>query len=210
MARIFRKTYFYIGTGYVWGKGLNDEQHKAFNEEVKRIFTEVLNGWTCTEEAHNNVSATYTYKDGISSLYCHPQDFVGIIDVDLTDSIREAIKSSPIIKFRYDKQFDTFTEQTKEEIRAELESKKEAIIEELLSAYRTVRSNLYKTQAPLTRTCEEFAIQSVHDQNCLETDEYVFSVFKELVADGRILMVEDSRGKLYRTLNKSEMKKWEK
>ena len=210
MTREFMKTFFYIDANYKWGEGFNAEQTQAFNNEIKRIFTDVLDGWTCTEEAHNGTCATYTYKDGISSLYCHPQDLVGIIDISLTDKIIEALQASKLITFRFHKHFEYYSEQTKEEIKAELETKKQLIIDNILEGYHTIRRNMYKSQVPLTRTCEQFEILSIHDKECLATDEYIHDVFKELVSDGRILEAVINGYKCWRSLNKSEMKNWKK
>ena len=80
---MFKETYFYIESGYIWGKGHSENESNIFNAEIKRIFENVLTGWTLKEKTINNACNEYLYKDGLSSLYCHPMTISGIIDTDL-------------------------------------------------------------------------------------------------------------------------------
>ena len=79
---MFKETYFYIESGYIWGKGHSENESNIFNAEIKRIFENVLTGWTLKEKTINSACNEYLYKDGLSSLYCHPMTISGIIDTD--------------------------------------------------------------------------------------------------------------------------------
>ena len=83
---MFKETYFYIESGYIWGKGHSENESNIFNAEIKRIFENVLTGWTLKEKTINNACNEYLYKDGLSSLYCHPMTISGIIDTDLIEN----------------------------------------------------------------------------------------------------------------------------
>lgn len=47
---MFKETYFYIESGYIWGKGHSENESNIFNAEIKRIFENVLTGWTLKEK----------------------------------------------------------------------------------------------------------------------------------------------------------------
>jgi hypothetical protein len=116
-----KKVYFFIETGYQWGKGIDKDVAQVVYAEMKKILTPI--GFTEWKD-NDGMSAPLCGKGEDEGLYCHPMDLVGIVDIDTTlPLIEEGIKQSKILKYRHTnihdiKQSDiTWHERKKEIIR---------------------------------------------------------------------------------------------
>jgi len=91
-----KRVYIFIESGYVWGKGHTDEQSATFEKEIKSILSSLgFGNWYKSMRC----SAWECFRGENESLYCHPMDLVGLIDIDTLPEIEERIKQSEVIKF---------------------------------------------------------------------------------------------------------------
>ena len=208
---MFKETYFYIEAGYVWGSGHTKEQSEKFDAEIKRIFENVLTGWTLKEKTINNACNEYLYKDGLSSLYCHPMTISGIIDIELKNQIETALKNSKVIEFRYSKEFKEYENISMEEVENRIRNRKNEIVKDLFNIFQTNRRNQYYFIGNCDRLNSKYHVNSINQKWDNHESKIIREVLKYAVEIGVIVTAKDDRDiEMYRALNKTEFKTWSK
>jgi hypothetical protein len=206
---MFKETYFYIESGYIWGKGYSKNESNIFNAEIKRIFENVLTGWTLKEKAINNACDEYLYKDGLSSLYCHPMTISGIIDIELKNQVETALKNSKVIEFRYSKEFNQYENISMEEVENRIRNRKNEIVKDLFNIFQTNRRNQYYFIGNCDRLNSKYHINSINQKWDNHESKIIREVLKYAVEIGVIVTAKDDRDiEMYRALNKTEFKAW--
>lgn len=99
-----KKVFIFIEAGYVWKKGISDEQNNLFVQEIKEILTAL--GWgDWTKEL--SMAAWECFKGENERIYCHPMELTGVIDIDNgLKEIEEALKKAKHIKYRHTDIYD--------------------------------------------------------------------------------------------------------
>ena len=206
---MFKETYFYIESGYIWGKGYSKNESNIFNAEIKRIFENVLTGWTLKEKTINNACDEYLYKDGLSSLYCHPMTISGIIDIELKNQVETALKNSKVIEFRYSKEFKQYENISMEEVENRIRNRKNEIVKDLFNIFQTNRRNQYYFIGNCDRLNSKYHINSINQKWDNHESKIIREVLKYAVEIGVIVTAKDDRDiEMYRALNKTEFKAW--
>lgn len=207
---IFKETYFYIESGYVWGSGHTLEQSEKFDAEIKKMF-EKLPDWKLLEKTLSASANEYQYKDGISKLYCHPMELSGIIDIDLIPVIEQAIKecNQDIIKFRYTKTFKEYENISIEEVENRIRSRKNEIVKDLFNIFQTNRRNQYYFIGNCDRLNSKYHVNAINQKWNNNAHKIIREVLKYAVEIGVIVTAKDDRDiEMYRALNKTEFKAW--
>lgn len=206
---MFKETYFYIESGYIWGKGHSENESNIFNAEIKRIFENVLTGWTLKEKTINSACNEYLYKDGLSSLYCHPMTISGIIDTELKNQVETALKNSKVIEFRYSKEFNQYENISMEEVENRIWNRKNEIVKDLFNIFQTNRRNQYYFIGNCDRLNSKYHINSINQKWDNHESKIIREVLKYAVEIGVIVTAKDDRDiEMYRALNKTEFKAW--
>ena len=206
---MFKETYFYIESGYIWGKGHSENESNIFNAEIKRIFENVLTGWTLKEKTINNACNEYLYKDGLSSLYCHPMTISGIIDTDLIEIIKKELENSRIIELRSYKTFSEYENISNEEVQNRISLRKNEMIKDIFDIFQTKTRNRYFYIGNIDRLRDKYHIGTVLDKDN-DIERLVLENTLNYMIDINLIVKEsDNRGiNLYRALNKTEFKTW--
>lgn len=206
---MFKETYFYIESGYVWGKGHTEADHQTFNAEIKRIFENVLPGWTLKEKTIKNACNEYLYKDGLSYLYCHPMTISGIIDTNLIETIKQELENSRIIELRNYKTFSEYENISNEEVQNRISLRKNEMIKDIFDIFQTKTRNRYFYIGNIDRLRDKYHIGTVLDKNN-DIERLVLENTLNYMIDINLIVKEsDNRGiNLYRALNKTEFKTW--
>ena len=209
---IFRETYFYIEAGYVWGEGHTPEQSEKFNAEIKRIFETELTGWKLLNPDRSaGTCAEYGYKDGISKLYCHPMNLSGIINTELKMYVEMALRKSEVIELRYTKEFKEYENITLEEVKKRIQDRKFEIVKDLFNVFQTRQRKFYHYIGNCDRIADKYHVDAINQKwNHAEYD-IIRDVLKYAVEIGVIKQAKDERDvNIYRSLNKTEFKAWQK
>lgn len=194
---IYRNVYFRIEAGYKWSEGMEEENLKDFNDEIRKIFSSL--GFTIKEPEYAN--SCIEVERGAENLYCHPRDLVGEIKQDNIKGLEDILKQAESFSFRYTDVYDTLFNYTLDELKQELESIKEKIISDILELFKTKRKNLYKPFSLLW----DYKTSILFFRDKLELKEmkrdFINNTFVELVKQGRIKESENSKiGKIYQTI----------
>jgi hypothetical protein len=192
------KTYFRIEAGYVWSKGMSQEDSKRFKDEIKEILSNIGFVFDDKEERYGGCPEGFR---GFENLYCHPQSLSGYASTESVPIIEEAIRSAKSFRLYHIDTYEEIKNYTEEEFQQVLEEKRDEITARLLEACTTKRSNLYVTGSFLldfgsgVRTHDRF-------RNPLKGIEanYINSLFQSLVDSGRIVTCQTRGGIGYRTV----------
>lgn len=198
---LYVKSYFWVESGYVWGKGMDKEKVKKFEAEVKTLLSSIgFDRWEKSME-HTSIEGFR----GAESLYCHPQDLVGYIIKDRIKEIEKVIKQGKTFDFRYTRTYEEAYNYTEEELKQELESKRPEVEQKILEAFKTKRRNLYKSSKPLWDLKTD--IKYFKNKSSLKDIErhFILTLFDNLVKEGKIIESNNDKvGKIYRTATKKD------
>lgn len=204
MKNVYVKTYFRIEVGYKWGEGHSEDQSDTFNNELERIFAEL--GFDI--QVPKSRWTSYTVTRGKERLYCHPMNLSGEVFESSIAEIEEALKGSDVIKYRFTDTYDKIYEYTREDVLELLENNyRDKTIEMILNTCRTTRKNKYKAfnydsfNEPIKTIDKEVGENTYID--------FFKGIVNELVDQGLLLKM-NNESDYYRTLNKTEMKLWER
>ena len=97
--------------------------------------------------------------------------------------------------------YEEYVEMSDDEYQAILASRKDEIVNALLSACRTKRRNLYVTGDIVNRVAKQFSIRRICDRDKYGSNANLFAgeLFDKLVSDGRILTASTRKGIGFRT-----------
>jgi hypothetical protein len=193
---VYVKSYFRIEAGYKWGKGIDDNILKAFDDELRKIFKPL--GFKIKEPEQRNYSLEVWR--GAENLYCHPMDLVGFVKKESVKEIEKAIKDAKTFSFRCVDTYDEALNYTTEEFILELADNKEKVIQGILAIFKTKRSNLYKSISQLWdyRTDIKFFRDDLNLKG-IERN-FINAMFEDLRLQGKIEESQSAKvGKIYRT-----------
>lgn len=145
-------------------------------------------------------------------LYAHPNDISGTVSKQKVQPIAEALNASETVTIRWVDVYEDVSPMSNAEFLEALEEQRDIISSELLTEFKTKRSNLYITNnnffsGPVRRVSEKHHIprrEAEHYQDDGTVYNYVFSVFEDLLAAGKIVSAETKHGTGYRTAKASE------
>ncbi len=195
---IYQKCYFRIESRYKWGSGMDEEQNKLFEEEIKKIFIPLGFTVKAPEISHASIEVWR----GAENLYCHPMDLVGyIININIPKITEELQKTHTTFTFRCVDTYDLAFNYTMEELKVELESNQAVTKQDILNLFRTKRKNLFKSSKPLW----DYNTGILFFRNNIELKElernFINSIFIELCKNKLIEESSNSKvGKIYRTI----------
>ena len=201
---MYQKVYFYIDSLYEWGKGFpNRTARIVFHEEARRIFR--CAGWEIIPG--NSSAESDTAIKGKQSLYLHPMEFTGVILSEEVASVRNALRSARNFRLRSIGQFETYQDMSDADYYAYLESRRDEMIEAILSNYKTKRRDLFFTCDMSETIGRDYRILRVgHDERYGDRAyQYINDLIEMLIADGRLRTGNTKYGRGIRTALKSEL-----
>ena len=201
----FIQVYFRIDTkgAGMYGGFTDPADRERFHSEVK------------------NILAAFGIFDGIPGrddgypmehLYIHPQNISGTVGKAKVKPIAEALDAAETVSVRWVDVYREVFPISNEEYLDILKSRREEISAELLTAFKTKRSNLYIVSndffsGPVRRVSEKHHIPrrgaERYDDNGTGYS-YVYSVFEDLLSSGKIVSAETKHGTGYRTAKANE------
>jgi len=194
---IYVKTYLRVESGYVWGKGMDDDKYKKFADEIKKLFTSL--GFTIKEPEF--ISASLEVERGAENLYCHPQSLSGELKKGSIKEIEKVLKKAKTFEHYKTDTYEKMFNYTAEELREELNNSKGSIELQILELFKTKRKNLYKSSSPLWdfKTDIKFFRDTLELKNIERA--FIMSTFKDLITSGKIKESENRKvGKIYRAV----------
>ena len=180
----------------------SEAESMAFFADCERVFR--IGGW---EIEHGYA------VNGKSSLYLHPQQFLGTIHEELVDAVPKLIAQATLFQFQQNGKriieeiYDITAEQQREYIAA----KRPEIEAELLKAFRTSQRKLYhepggllwwNIELPIGR---KYGLPALDEQVNNTAGHYVSEVFASLIASGQIIQKTINGKQVYRTVMKCEL-----
>lgn len=196
----YKHVYFRLNSGYVWGKGMDQDKTEKFYSDILALFA--ADGWTITEPYRQGNGATVA--NGNSSLYIHPQEVSGYITEDLIPAVSAALEHGCTFEHYATDIYNTAYNWTAQQYREYLNSKRGDINAALLEVFKTPRRNLYKFDYnALPVVIDKFHVQRLDGQNghCTGdiTEQVIREMFTALVNTGKIDKGETKNGTAYRT-----------
>lgn len=145
-------------------------------------------------------------------LYAHPNDISGVVAKEKVKIVAEALDSSETVSVRWVDVYRDVSPMSNAEFRDKLALQREEIAGELLEAFKTKRSNLYIVHndffSGLVRRVAEKRHIPRREAERYQDDgtayNYVYSVFEDLLAAGKIVSAETKHGTGYRTAKANE------
>ncbi len=197
----YKHVYFRLNSGYVWGKGMDQDKTEKFYSDILALFE--ADGWTIAEPYSSGSGTAVT--NGNSSLYIHPQNVSGYVTEDLIPAVSAALEHGCTFQHYATDIYETAYNWTAQQYREYLNSKRGDINAALLEAFKTPRRNLYKFDYnTLPVVISKFHVQRLDGQNghCTGdiTEQVIREMFTALVNTGRIDKGEAKNGAAYRTV----------
>lgn len=201
--KIYVKTYFRINTpAYNYNGWSGNEGKNNFNEEVTKILSSL--GFTINQPKFSG--SCYEATRGKENLYCHPQNISGELKEESILEIEAAFSNTKYFNVYNIDKYDNVYDLSKDETLNILKEKhKQSTIETILKVCKTTRKNKFvsvNVNSVPVKTIDEREGKAAYCQFVKET-------ISELVEQG-LLKKMNSEAEYYRTLNKTELKQWEK
>lgn len=127
----YKHVYFRLDSGYVWGKGMDQDKTENFYSDILGLFA--AEGWTIKEPYRNGSGATVA--NGNSSLYIHPQAVSGYVTEELIPAVSAALEHGCTFQHYATDIYETAYNWTAQQYRDYLNSKRGDINAALLEAY---------------------------------------------------------------------------
>lgn len=199
--------YFRISGTYKWGEGFTQQQGEDFKEEVNRLFISV--GWTIQggECSHYADRA----KKGKQDIHLHPMELVGTVEESNIKQIEELLAAAKTFKHYATDIIGEIFDITDEEYLLQLGAKTREIERRITAAYTTKRKNLFVPGTGLVfDIAEKYSIKRVggplYGFSCTRLEyEFVETVFKKLLADGKLVESKTKHGKGYRAATPKDL-----
>lgn len=180
----------------------SNSESTAFYADCERVFR--AGGW--------NVERGYAIK-GKSGLFLHPQQFIGVVQTELIDTIPELISQANLFTFQQNGKllFEAIYDITPEQQQEYLAARRPEIEAELLRRFRTSQRKLYHVVNGLLLQDFEllgrrYGLPPLDGQtNALAARRYVFDVFYSLITTGQIIRKVIHGNPAYRTAMKCEL-----
>lgn len=210
--RTYKKTYFRVECGYVWGKGIDEGPLLAFNTEVKELLSEL--GFVVLHESGQRMRGScLEMARGKEMLYCHPMGLSGPILVDWIDQIKVQLAKARGFRLRMVDSYETGIDYTEDELRQVLAlntSELQYMIYQGFGTSRVIRFfNEIAAQDILSHTCDRFAREVVKILDKHEHTHLIGATVKVLMEamtnQGYIVRLEREGRIFYRSRNKGEL-----
>lgn len=203
MTNEFKKVHFRVETGYVWEQGLSSERKVSLKEKIRKIFLPL--GFEIIEPTTNG--ACEEAINGTENLYLHPQDFSGLVKTENIEIIKRAIENNNI-EIRTVDVYETVYEAGEEWLLDQLQGLKSKLKKEYFEAFKTTRKNKFLglngcgLYSPIKLVNENLANKVYRN--------FIISIIDELYKEGLLIkMSNDSENRYFRSLNATELKKWQ-
>ena len=202
----FKVGYSILTPSYYQSEGCggfrNDSESTAFYADCERIFR--IGGW--------NVERGYAIN-GNSKLHLHPQQFLGVVQTELIDTIPELISQANLFTFQQNgkRLFEAVYDITPDQQQEYLAVRRPEIEAELLKRFRTSQRKLYHVVDGLLLLDFEllgrrYGLPALDEQaNALAARRYVSNVFYSLITTGQIIRKVIKGNPAYRTAMKCEL-----
>jgi hypothetical protein len=211
--KVYVNTYFRINTlayghkaGYNYSEFSNKENEKNFNQDIINIFTNL--GFSIIEP--DSFGFCYEVVKGSEKLYCHPQNISGEVLESSIPVIEEALRKAETFKLYNIDQYDKVYDMDKNEVLQVLNRDyKEETIDRIIKACKTTR----KTKFVGITTRNNSPVKTIVEREGNGAySQFIQNIIGELLEQGLLIQMKTHKGfeDYYRSLNKTEMKQWEK
>ena len=212
----YKKIYFRINTPSYYrasyGVGFETkEDGQLFQNIVTQLF--LNDGWEVKKDRYMSGGCNTITKDK-QELYLHPQSISGVIAENNIIHVENLLSNSELFKFEKTDIYDDVFDITDEKYLSILKSKKEFIEQDILTIFKTKRSNLYITDSftPLLRVLDKYKIKrlssyiGIISSNNIDV-QFMCKLFENLVEQGDIITAKTKSGTGYRTKTEKGKKK---
>lgn len=208
------KVYFRIDTHYYQYpfkayEGLEADK-EAYRFDCRQLFESL--GWDYVEGKYQSSCASA--KQGLKSLYLHPQGFSGIVLKNDVKPIAEAIaKYAKTYNLRWVDVYETYYSMSEEAYETYLNGKKDHIRRKVFEAFQTKRRTQFKWAAGgCFDLGKEIRLCRVEQPNCNALgssfeEKYLLNLVDEMIEEGYLIAQLNGDSLSVRSLNKTEMKK---
>ena len=193
----YKNVHFRLNSGYM----TEHENRDAFFNNITSLFSSA--GWDVKKD--DRIGRCPEVFKGKNRLYIHPQSASGEVAEGIIPEVEDILSKGVAFKHYHTDVYETLYDMTDEEYRSWLESKKEFIKQDLLSAFITKRKNLYisNTGAVVEKVKEKYHIPRLSKHLCRSSSDiewgYVATVLEELKVSGAFETAQTKHGTGYRT-----------
>ena len=205
----YQSTYFRIRSQYQFDSGWPDEgAERAFREESRALFQSA--GWEL-HPARADSRSSGTVTKGQQELYLHPMNFSGVIRTDEIPRLQALLEGAQTFQCEGVDCYERYWELTDEEYMAQLEARREEIIEAILERYQTKRKNLYVTGPAEQSIVKQFSVHRLCDKDGKNdlANRYVGELVEQLIQEGQLVTAETRNGRGIRTAVGTELRQRE-
>ena len=205
----YQSTYFRIRSRYQFDSGWPDEgTERAFREESRALFQSA--GWEL-HPAREDSGSSDTVTKGRQDLYLHPMNFSGVIRTDEIPRLQALLEGAQTFQCEGVDCYEQYWELTDEEYMAQLEARREEIIEAILERYQTKRKNLYVTGPAERSIVKQFSVHRLCDKDGKNdlANRYVEELVEQLIQEGQLVTAETKNGRGIRTATGAELRQRE-
>lgn len=223
--KVMRNVYFRIDVEYytyTFGYSNDSEKIAAAEANVQKYFTEIVeilqsDGWTLKNEDYKreHSGSCPQLMKGNQSLYCHPQNISGEIEVESIPTLEELFKAAKTFNhYKTDNYRDVIVCTSADDAMALYHELYDDKINDIISeATRTKRSNLYRNRCSIVeyigkKIKVDIKLEGAFFHNSVYTHtKYVGEHLNRLIEEGWIKTAKDCRDyDIVRWVNKSEEK----
>ena len=183
---------------------------EAYRFDCRQLFESL--GWDYVEGKYQSSCASA--KQGLKSLYLHPQGFSGIVLKNDVKPIAEAIaKYAKTYSLRWVDVYETYYSMSEEAYETYLNGKKDHIRRKVFEAFQTKRRTQFKWAAGgCFDLGKEIRLCRVEQPNyntlgASFEEKYLLNLVDEMIEEGYLVAQLKGESLNIRSLNKTEMKK---
>ena len=205
----YREVYFRIRSAYQFDSGWPDEKDaQSFQAETRTLFQKA--GWEL-HPGRERSGVCDTVTKGRQDLYLHPMNFSGVIRTDEIPRLQALLAGAQTFQCEGVDCYERYWELTDEEYMAQLESRREEIIEAILERYQTKRKNLYVTGPAERSIVKQFSVHRLCDKDGKNNlaNRYVEELVEQLIQEGQLVTAETKNGRGIRTATGAELRQRE-
>lgn len=177
---MYKKIYYRIDSGYEWGKGLENDKLDRFTLEMRNLFKNA--GWEIEE---GKSCSADTVRKGKSSLYVHPMELTGPLDVDLFKEVEDILSKSTTCELYKIDTYGDVMDWTDEEYINYLNSKKEKIKKDILEYVTPYKRYISDIVRDILYKHGKNTLSNYRCVTCSDDIDYVFveKLIEELVEE---------------------------
>jgi len=195
--RTFKRVYFRIKAGYIWGKGMPEDKNEMFRQELSQIFTPM----NFALKKKTIASASDEYIRDNEYLYCHPMSLSGALFEETIKELTEKLKKVKSFEL---KQVDVYNDiylYEEKELKSVLNSQKEKIQAKLINAYKTKRKDSYKGYDIFLNILHKITdnMQCFNFQKVI-IEKFVNNIFSDLIRQNKIIKTKKGNIPVFQTI----------